>query len=104
MARLLNCWEYMLCGREPGGVHVNEFGICPSATDQRFDGINRGENAGRSCWVVAGSARKENILCLFAKKNKNCGICDFYKIVKKEEGDQLSPTIVLIKLFEQQTR
>lgn len=100
MDRLLNCWEYMLCGREPGGSSVDEFGVCPSAVDERFDGIHGGDKAGRTCWVVAGSVRKENIQCLFAKDKKNCGMCDFYRIVKREQGDQMRPTIVLVKLLE----
>lgn len=101
MDQSLNCWEYMLCGREPGGINIGELGVCPSATDERFDGIHGGANAGRACWVVAGSVQKENIQCLFAKKNKNCGVCDFYQIVKKEEGDRLRPTIMLIRVFEE---
>ncbi len=100
----LNCWEYMLCGREPGGVNIDKLGICPSATDKRFDGIHRGENAGRACWVVAGSVQKENIQCPYAKKHKNCGMCDFYQIVKKEEGERLRPTIMLIRVFESQSQ
>lgn len=102
--RPLNCWEYMLCGREPGGFAVRKFGACPAATDARFDGVHRGKNAGRTCWTVAGSVRKEEIHCQFAAKAKNCGACDFYEIVRKEEGDKLLPTIFLIQILEEHTR
>ncbi len=51
----LNCWEYMKCGREPGGEKADELGICPAAADSSFDGLNRGKNAGRICWAVAGT-------------------------------------------------
>jgi hypothetical protein len=29
-----NCWEYMKCGREPGGEKVAELGICRAAADE----------------------------------------------------------------------
>ena len=92
----------MLCGREPGGIRVEEFGLCPSAMDVRFNGIHGGRNAGRACWVTAGSVNKRDIQGLFARKSRNCGTCDFYKMVRAEEGEQLLPTIFLIRILEDQ--
>ncbi len=91
----------MLCGREDGGTKVCEFGICPAATDSRFNEIHGGRNAGRACWVVAGTMCKGAVQGTYAKKyESHCGKCDFYHIVKKEEGDRLLATIFLLKVLE----
>ena len=50
-----NCWEYMKCGRQPGGDKVVDLGVCPAAEDNSYDGLNRGKNAGRFCWAGAGT-------------------------------------------------
>lgn len=99
--KILDCWEYMLCGRGPGGSNVEKLGVCSVVRDSRFNGVHRGNNAGRACWVVAGSLNKDNIECPYAQKSKNCSACDFYQIVRKEEGDQLLPTIFLIRILEE---
>ncbi len=36
----------------------------------------------------------------FAQKYKNCGKCDFYNTVKKEEGKDFIPTAILFKRLE----
>ncbi len=82
----LNCWEFKECGREPGGTKVSEFGECPAAIEKRLDGIHDGSNAGRACWVVAGTMCGGEIQGIFAKKFDNCQVCDFYKKIKEEEG------------------
>jgi hypothetical protein len=82
----LNCWEFKKCGREPGGAKVNELGICPASTDTRLDGTHGGKNAGRACWVVAGSYCGGKIQGTFAQKYGNCSKCDFFQKVKEEEG------------------
>ncbi len=43
----INCWEFMKCGREPGGARASELGTCVAATDSSYGGINAGKNAGR---------------------------------------------------------
>ena len=45
----LNCWEFLKCGREPGGEKADRLGICPAAADVSFDGINSGKCGGRIC-------------------------------------------------------
>ena len=32
-----NCWEVKQCGREPGGTHEKDLGICP----ERWPGLFR---------------------------------------------------------------
>ncbi|MBW2088524.1 MAG: protein kinase [Deltaproteobacteria bacterium] len=81
----LNCWEFLKCGREPGGEKANKLGICPAADDVSFDGINSGKNGGRICWAVAGTFCDGNIQGTFAEKRDSCLSCSFYKTVQEEE-------------------
>lgn len=81
-----NCWEYLKCGREPGGPHVSDKGVCPAATDVKDNNTNRGKNAGRYCWKIAGTLCGGQIQGDSAKKLMSCSTCDFYQLVKKEEG------------------
>jgi class 3 adenylate cyclase/CRP-like cAMP-binding protein len=80
-----NCWEYLKCGREPGGKNEKEFGLCPAATDTSFDGINSGKNAGRICWAVAGTCREGEVYGTYAQKRPSCVGCEFYRLVQEEE-------------------
>ena len=81
-----NCWEFMACGREPGGIREEELGACPAAVDESFDGINGGENGGRICWAVAGTFCGGGIQGTFAEKRKSCVRCDFFQKVQNEQG------------------
>jgi hypothetical protein len=81
----LNCWEFKKCGRQPGGHKVAELGICPVTTYQGLNGAHGGKNAGRACWVVAGSLCGGQIQGTFAQKLHNCWRCDFMNTVKKDE-------------------
>lgn len=78
-----NCWEFEKCGREPGGVHAADMGVCPAATNG--GGSNGGIQAGRSCWIVAGTYCKGEVQGRFAQKLPECMQCDFYQLVRKEE-------------------
>lgn len=80
-----NCWEYKECGRQPGGAHVHDFGVCPVTTEERLDGIHGGFNGGRACWALAGTLCQGEVQGTFAQKYRNCEVCDFYQMVKKEE-------------------
>ncbi len=82
----LNCWEFMKCGREPGGSKVHELGVCPAATAEKADGLNGGKNGGRICWAIAGTICGGKITGTFAQKKETCLKCEFYKRVRKEEG------------------
>jgi len=83
--RPMNCWEFMKCGREPGGLKAEQFGVCPAASDASFDGINSGVCAGRICWAVAGTFCNGEVQGSFAEKRKSCTACEFYRSVQEEE-------------------
>lgn len=80
-----NCWEFKKCGRGPQGNRVSELGICAAATERTLDGSHGGHNAGRACWVVAGTLCGDKVQGTFAKKFGTCEACEFYLSVKKEE-------------------
>lgn len=80
-----NCWDLKNCGRQPGGRMVGEHGVCPAATNELLDGIHEGKNAGRACWVVAGTFCGGVVQGTEAQKQHNCWKCDFFQLVKKEE-------------------
>ena len=83
-----NCWEFLKCGRGPGGTKINELGLCPAATQKELDGVNRGSAADRFCWTVKGT------LCAgtFAQKFDKCLDCHFYKKVEQQEGSAFTLT------------
>ena len=83
----VNCWEFKRCGREPGGSRVEQLGICPVTTHDNFHLAHGGKNAGRACWVVAGSLCGGKVQGTYAEKLHNCWRCDFMNTVKKEEED-----------------
>jgi hypothetical protein len=91
-----NCWEFKKCGREAGGVKEKELGTCPASVIQELDGTHGGKNAGRSCWIVAGTMCGGKVQGTFAKKYDNCEKCEFYQSVKKEEGSKyiLAPLLL----------
>lgn len=102
MAKRKNCWEYMKCGREPSGANADELGVCPAAAAKALDRVHGGKNAGRCCWVVAGTFCSGEVQGTFAKKYVSCTQCDFYKLVLKEEGAFLNPIAALIEKLKEQ--
>ena len=96
MSNRANCWNYMRCGREPGGDRASEFGICPAALAEELDGFNGGQNGGRFCWAIAGTFCGGKVQGTFGQKYGNCKTCDFYNTVQSEEnsGFQLSPSLL----------
>ena len=86
MADKLNCWEFMKCGRQQDGTNVRELGVCPAPQDTSSDGINGGKNACRICWIVAGTFCDGKVQGTFAEKKLSCMHCDFYHLVRKEQG------------------
>ncbi len=91
-----NCWEFKKCGREPGGEKVKDLGICPATIEKKLDSVHEGKNAGRACWVVAGTFCKGEVQGSFAQKYKNCEKCDFYQAVRKEEGAKFMLSAILL--------
>jgi len=89
MIKKLDCWEYMECGREPGGSNADDSGVCPSSITTKYDGINGGMNAGRFCWPVAGTVCNGDLQGTFAAKIKDCLKCPFFLAVARQEGKSL---------------
>lgn len=92
-----NCWEVLNCGREIGGKNVRTLGICPAAIDERLEGVHGGKNAGRACWVVAGTFCEGRVQGTFAQKYGDCTSCEFFRTVRKEEGSDYETALVLLK-------
>lgn len=82
-----NCWEATGCGRESGGSQAGTLGVCPAARTDGFDGVNRGERAGRFCWAIAGTFCGGKIGGTFAAKLLDCLDCGFLQRVRDEEGN-----------------
>jgi len=82
----MNCWEFNRCGREHGGCKVEELGLCKAAADERTHGVNNGTNAGRICWLLAGTFNPVEKTKTCIRDIDNCLMCDFYYLVEKEEA------------------
>lgn len=95
----MNCWEHKKCGREPGGIKVHGLGVCPASSEERLDGTHGGKNAGRACWIIAGSMCGGKIQGTFAQKYGNCVICDFFNKIKQEEGADFTLSSTLLKIL-----
>lgn len=96
-ARKLNCWEYKKCGRQPQGPRVRELGLCPASTETALDEAHDGVNGGRACWVVGGTLCQGATQGTFAQKFKSCEACDFYQLVRREEGPNFVYSVLLMK-------
>ncbi len=81
----LNCWEYKQCGREPGGKHTEDLGVCPVPQTKPADGLNCGNNAGRACWAISKSLCGDRVQGNYTDKIGACMDCAFYKNVLHEE-------------------
>ncbi len=99
-AMRVNCWEYKQCGRQEGGMHVNDLGVCPAATEHRLDGVHGGMNAGRACWVIAGTLCQGLVQGTFANKYAGCNVCDFYHAVKQREYPAFQLSITLLERLQ----
>jgi hypothetical protein len=86
MGPKVNCWEFKKCGREPGGAKAADLGVCPAAANAGAAGINEGRNGGRICWALTGTLCGGRVQGTFAEKLLNCMDCEFYQLVKAEEG------------------
>ncbi len=92
----MNCWEFKKCGRQYGGEKSKELGVCPAALSNRFDKIHGGSKSGRACWVLAGTLCGGVVQGTFAHKMGNCMACEFYKLVRNEEGKEFVMSSVLL--------
>lgn len=100
MAAKLNCWEVMKCHHathSPDG--------CPAFTGKgtatKLDGVHGGRNAGRACWVIAGTRCAGKVQGEFALKANNCMQCQFYRQVAAEErASGLKNGMVLLEMLK----
>ena len=95
----MNCWEVLKCGRQPGGVNAAEMGVCPAATEKRLNGVHGGKNAGRTCWAVAGTLCHGKVQGAFASKVATCTECNFYAMVRKDEGPGMVRAVKLLEMI-----
>jgi rubrerythrin len=82
----LNCWEFKMCGRQPGGIHEGDCGSCPVTSEKGLDGVHGGIAAGRACWAVAGTMCRGKVQGTFAREIEQCEECDFYQKIRREEN------------------
>jgi len=64
----MNCWEFMKCGREFGGLNAYEMGVCQAYPDD-----------GKQCARVAGTLCGGKVQGTYAMKIFDCVKCTFYK-------------------------
>ena len=89
-AQRLNCWEFMNCGMEPGGIFAATNGPCPVA-EQALN--KNGDPGGRPCWeIMPGSSRSIRHTCRFTRKS--CHECPYYQRIQiEEQADRFEETI-----------
>jgi hypothetical protein len=87
MTKKINCWDYKKCDRGPNGIKRDYLGACPAAKDIETHRLNNGTNGGRMCWAVAGTLCGDRPQGIYAQKIENCIHCDFYKLVREQEGE-----------------
>lgn len=63
MEKKTKCWEFKKCGKD-------ETHDCPAYP-----------NAGRICYLVAGTMCGGKVQGMYALKIENCRQCDFYKAI-----------------------
>lgn len=95
----LNCWEAKQCGRQPRGEKVDEFGVCPASNEERLHGINSGINGGRACWTIDQTMCGETMQGVFTEKLAVCFQCDFYALVREEEGHNFALSSEILAKF-----
>lgn len=83
----VNCWEFMRCGRQPGGKNVPDQGVCPAPLETSGNGINGGINGGRCCWAIAGTLCYGDVHGNYAMKIQDCMDCNFFWAVADEENE-----------------
>ena len=84
---LLNCWEVLGCGREPGGDRADIDGVCLAALAEEHDGVNGGINGGRRCWRIVGTIYEGSMEGDACNKLAHCAHCRFFSRVLNEMGE-----------------
>ncbi len=81
----MNCWEFIKCGREKGGKHADELGVCPAWPDH-----------GQQCSQVAGTFCGGQVQGTRAQKLKDCTKCDFFHLTQASQNAHK----MILKLIE----
>jgi len=81
-----NCWEMLGCDKKE----------CTVRSEKRLNGVHDGLNAGRACWVVAGTRCKGKISGAFTAKIDDCKKCQVYQTVAEEEGMMFKSTLSIL--------
>ncbi len=89
-----NCWEVMGCAYGPSSRGTK---TCPVVTETRLHNIHGGINAGRACWVVAGTLCHDEAGKRFASKMETCFECSFYRRIHMEEPEVKSHQELLLR-------
>jgi len=84
MCAKINCWEFNNCGMEPGGIFAEIYGACPVPQMMKYDGVNGGRGAGRTCWMVMNSGTNSE-LPVCRNNRLTCHHCTFFQRVQSEE-------------------
>ena len=77
-----NCWQQLQCNHGPKSENP-----CPAVVDETSNGVNGGKNAGRICWSIPNTTCFDEIMGRFDEKREICFACDFFQLVKREEGE-----------------
>ena len=88
----MNCWEIKNCGYQPGVSKTKDLGTCPASTCLQANGINKGINGGRACWVIEGTLCGDTIQRGLAEKLTGCLECTVYNLIRDEEGSSYMST------------
>ncbi|MFC1814120.1 two-CW domain-containing protein [Thermodesulfobacteriota bacterium] len=72
----MNCWEFMKCGNEEGGINADKWGVCPAYPDY-----------GVSCARVVGTLCANKVQGTSAQKRKMCKPCKFYNSIYYDKSD-----------------
>jgi hypothetical protein len=69
---------------EPGGIFAEIYGVCPVPKVMKYDGVNGGRGAGRTCWTIMNRfPEKGPFIC---RNNRlSCVNCPFFIRVCSEE-------------------
>jgi hypothetical protein len=85
----INCWEFLHCERQLGGRKAEEFGVCPTALEEKLHGVHGGKNGGRACWLIEGTMCGGKVEGAFSQKYGTCEKCDFFRTVRNKERPAL---------------
>ena len=87
-----NCWDFKKCGREQDGAKMSELGICAVAAATYLNGLHGGRNGGRACWMLSSGQDGRQVKGTVSAILGNGMKCEFFQIVKAEEGINLEST------------